>query len=127
MADIVVVDDDAIVRKTLVSLLERGGHTVRSAANGRDVRLMVKAVPPEIIVTDLIMPEIDGLSLIAEIRAAVPDIRIVAFSGGGRASNPDILEAAVAMGAHAILRKPITKEILLQLIDGLLVSDAEVV
>lgn len=122
MSSIIVIDDDNMVRKTLSTILERGGHVVRGASNGRDALALIDSDPPDILITDIIMPEMDGISFIREIRAVRPDMKILAISGGGRVSNMEFLQLAKSMGADEILRKPINRKLLLATVASLAAS-----
>lgn len=119
MPSIIVIDDDNLVRRTLATILERDGHAVRGASNGRDALALIRSEPPDILITDIIMPEMDGISFIREIRASLPAMKILAISGGGRASNLEFLELAKSMGADDILRKPIDRKKLLAAVAAL--------
>ncbi|OHC76111.1 MAG: hypothetical protein A3G18_05680 [Rhodospirillales bacterium RIFCSPLOWO2_12_FULL_58_28] len=113
MTHVLVIDDEEMVRKTIKMILEKVGFEVSLAGNGKQGMEMVVSRPPELIITDMIMPEMDGVETTMEIRSKYPDIKIVAISGGGRVHNLDFLKYAKEMGAHAILPKPFTKEELL--------------
>ncbi|QQG35276.1 MAG: response regulator [Micavibrio aeruginosavorus] len=105
---ILVIDDDDGVRRTLCDGLRDCGYLVWEAENGEQaMRRIDKGMQPDMIVTDIIMPDKSGIQTIMEIRDKYPDIKLLAISGGGHARNVDYLEVARKMGAHAIMHKPI--------------------
>jgi CheY-like chemotaxis protein len=106
MARILVIDDDDGVRKLATHLLRARGHEVSEAANGRLGMELVRRTPPEMVVTDLIMPEQEGIETIIQLRKEFPEIRILAMSGGGRRDADEYLPLAAALGAVATLEKP---------------------
>lgn len=119
MANIVVVDDDDMVRKTLTTVLGLAGHAVREAAGGRAGLTLVQAEPPELLVTDLNMPGMDGAGFIRAARDLCPTIRVIAITGSAAKARDDPL-AAEAAGADATLGKPVRRADLLACIDELL-------
>lgn len=103
---ILVIDDDDQIRELIREVLERSGHTVFEADNGDAGIKMVGEETVDVVVTDIIMPDKDGLETITELRKSYPDIKIVAISGGGRRVNRDYLPTAQAFGADRVLYKP---------------------
>ena len=99
---ILVVDDDKLARHTLRHMLEHAGFTVILAASGRQALRTFQERPFAAVVTDIMMPSMDGLRLIRELLALQPSAGIVAISGAERR-----LEVARQGGAKAVLRKPI--------------------
>ena len=81
---ILVVDDEPLLRGFVQQMLERAGHRVASAEDGRKASEQMQQQPFDLVVTDLLMPERDGIELIDELRRQYPSVRIVAMSGGGR-------------------------------------------
>lgn len=113
MARILVVDDEDLVRMTLRQMLEAHGHEVMEAANGRDGLALFASDPADLVVTDIIMPEQEGIETIVQLRRQNPRLKIIAISGGGRTKNMDFLKIASHVGADAILSKPFsTRELL---------------
>src|SRR5229473_3264231 len=106
MKKVLVIDDDALVRDTIVRILERKGHTVLVAADGVRGLRMFDREQPDLVITDIIMPEKEGLETIREIRSERPDARIIAISGGARIGNMDFLDVAGKLGASEIIPKP---------------------
>src|ERR1700730_5728615 len=106
MKKVLVIDDDALVRDTIVRILERKGYTVLVAADGvRGLRIF-HSEQPDLVITDIIMPEKEGLETIRGIRGSQPDAKIIAISGGARIANLDYLRIAGELGASEIMPKP---------------------
>jgi CheY-like chemotaxis protein len=107
---VLVIDDDDAMRGTMRKILERDGHSVVDAANGRAGVALFRAEGADVVVTDLIMPEKEGIETIIELRGVSADVRILAVSGGDlRLAAPDArLLDARALGADAALSKPFT-------------------
>src|SRR5215469_8484641 len=106
MRKILVIDDDILVRDTIVRILERKGYQVFVASDGaRGVRIF-RSEQPDLVITDIIMPEKEGLETIREIRGECSDAKIIAISGGARIGNMDFLEMAGKLGAAEIIPKP---------------------
>ena len=104
MVNVLVIEDDAAVRFSLMEALTSMGHTASSAANGREGLEMCAEDTFDLVITDLIMPEKDGVETILELKIGQPNIKIVAISGGGR--NVDIMDTAYQLGADCALTKP---------------------
>lgn len=117
MAKILVIDDDAMIRTTLSIALRQAGHEVLLAGNGHEAMSLMKGQgqnrPVELVVTDIIMPEADGVEVIMQCRKDYPLTPIIAMSGGGRIASMDFLDAAEKLGAAATLPKPFVPDILL--------------
>lgn len=105
---ILIVDDDELVRMTLVAMLAPSGHSVVESGDGRKAARMLEADGADLLVVDIFMPEQDGLELIQEARSRAPHMRILAISGGG--DGLDYLTFARKLGADATLTKPFHKE-----------------
>lgn len=106
MANILVIDDDDIFRDVLVSALTHAGHRVREATNGVEGLRLFHEQPAELVLTDIVMPEKEGLDTIRDLRREFPQARIIAMSGG-LAHDPRLyLHMAEKFGATAVLAKP---------------------
>ena len=116
---ILLVDDDDLSRGTIHQMLERAGHAVTSTGSGSDALAIFRADKPELVVTDLIMPDTDGLELIQELRKLDTKVRILAISGGGRVNANEYLTVARKFGAAAILAKPFSNQELKDAISSL--------
>lgn len=103
---ILLIDDDALVRRTISRILHHVGHTVVMAENGRDGITLLQTENPELVITDIIMPDKEGIETIQEIRHLLPDMKIIAISGGARLGNMDYLSMALKLGASEALAKP---------------------
>jgi len=116
MRKVLIVDDEVLIREGLKLALELEGYTVEIAEDGREAAKMVDSFPPDVIVTDIIMPERDGIELILNLRKTNQNIRIIAISGGGRISAKDHLRIASKLGADSILTKPFSvKELIAEI------------
>lgn len=122
MAKILIIDDDQMVSATIELLLLKAGHTVTVAANGNLGVASYKASPADLIITDIIMPEKEGIETIQEIRALSPKVPIIAISGGGRTKNYDFLRMANKIGANEVLKKPFANDELLGLVNKCLTT-----
>jgi CheY-like chemotaxis protein len=110
MPRILIIDDDDGLRHMLVLMLERSGYEVVDAGDGREGLAKLQQQSFDLVVTDLIMPEQEGLETIMSIRRDYPSMKIVAMSGGSRMSPFDFLPAAKGLGAAATLKKPFGRD-----------------
>lgn len=122
MPNIVLVDDDEAVRVIVRMALERMGYEVREASNGREAMRLLAEKTPDLVLTDIIMPEQEGIETIGAVRRKYPAVRVIAMSGGGRISATDYLQTAISMGADAVLAKPFANEELEELVAKVLAS-----
>jgi DNA-binding response OmpR family regulator len=107
MTRVLVIEDDELARQTLEIALRRMGVEVFVAPDGETGLRLFDTVRADIVITDMVMPGLDGLDVIGKLRAKAPDVAIVAISGGGRFINADnCLENASQMGVNRVLRKP---------------------
>jgi DNA-binding NtrC family response regulator len=106
MARVLVVDDDETFRPMLEAVLERFGHDVRSARNGTEALRHYTDDAPMVVLTDIIMPGMDGLETIRALKKQDNDVRIIAMSGGGRIGPTGYLKMAASLGARCTLMKP---------------------
>ena len=113
MARVLVIDDDAQTRRMVCEVLGRAGHATIEAADGRVGLARFRECPADVIVTDIFMPEQDGLEVILEFRREFPRVGVIAISGGGGQSPMDYLPFARALGAARTLAKPFTPSELL--------------
>lgn len=120
MSAILLVDDDPSVRQVVSEMLRQAGHDVTPAENGRVALAQLRERTFDLVITDLIMPEQEGIETIAEIRRHEPNMRIIAMSGGGRLGPGDYLETARYLGADATLAKPFGRQELIATVDALL-------
>jgi len=120
MSRILIIEDDNEVREYLESVVSRAGYAVVSACNGKEGMELFKKNPVELVVTDIIMPEKDGIETILELRRAKSDLKVIAISGGGRSEPENYLHSARLLGANRSMKKPFTNEELLDAIANLL-------
>jgi CheY-like chemotaxis protein len=106
MAQILVIDDEDQVRRLIREVLEAAGHEITEAPNGRVGVRLFRQSPARLVITNIFMPEQEGIETITELRNDYPDLPILAISGGGSSGGTDVLETAEAFGASAILAKP---------------------
>jgi CheY-like chemotaxis protein len=107
VSTILIVEDDPGVRRVLLHTLEYAGHTVRAVISGRDALRAVKDAEPDLVVTDIVMPDSDGLEIIRVLKSDHPGVRIIAISGGGMIHRTTYLELAHLLGADLTLHKPV--------------------
>jgi CheY-like chemotaxis protein len=117
---ILVVDDEPGIRDLLCLMLEAAGHTVFAAEDGIQAPKVLAGNPVQIVITDLLMPERDGLEFITEVRKKFPDVRIIAMSGGGHIARDSYLRIAKNFGAHFLLEKPFSQASVLEAVDAVM-------
>ena len=122
MASILLVDDDEQLRTMLGEVLRRAGYEVQAACDGTEAIRLYRSHPTDLIITDLIMPEKEGLEMIRELRRDSPQVRIIAMSGGGRSGTTNCLKVAKALGAQQVLDKPFSHQEILQAIREVLAA-----
>ncbi len=110
MAHILLIDDDDLSRFAMHEVLTRAGHKVTEAENGKLGLAAQASTDFDLIITDIIMPEVEGIELIVKVRERSPTIPVIAVSGGGRMSETDYLENARDLGANATLAKPFSED-----------------
>lgn len=120
MASILVIDDEKLARFTLRKVLEQAGHKVVEAASGRDGIKFFQSQPYDLVITDIIMPDKEGIETITELKRHSQRTPIIAMSGGGRTGNLDFLKLALQRGADQTIAKPFTPDELLSIVSGLL-------
>ncbi len=110
MTRILVIDDDPSVREVIRYGLEKSGHQVSEASDGRSGLAAHQAAPVDLVITDLVMPGMEGLETIQHFRRLYPDLKIIAMSGGGLGNAGKYLEMAGMFGAHRTVAKPFSVE-----------------
>jgi len=116
MAHILVIDDDAMICDLLRRTLERAGYRVTEAHDGQMALNAHKASPADLVITDMIMPGMEGIQTIMEFRRLNPALKIIAMSGGGMGKSTDYLNMAKKFGAFHTLGKPFTIEKITKLV-----------
>ncbi|ACL02015.1 response regulator [Desulfatibacillum aliphaticivorans] len=120
MARILVVDDDVNITSMLRRLFQRRGYDVDEAINGKQALQVMDQNLPDLVITDIIMPEMEGAELIMEIRKRAPGVKIIAISGGGRIQPADYLDLAEKLGAECSFAKPVKQSDMLAAVERLL-------
>ncbi|MBF0368354.1 MAG: response regulator [Magnetococcales bacterium] len=121
MARILVIDDDVGVRELLRAFLDEAGHQVVEAPDGRQGVQLFRDEPADLVITDILMPEKDGVEVIMELKERYPEVRILAVSGGGRGLEAEVnLRVAKEFGAMHVLPKPFTQQELQEAVTALL-------
>jgi len=113
MPRILIVDDDEQVRTMLRATLERAGYEVEEAADGRGAIALYRRSPVDVVLADIIMPEMEGIETILRLRREHPDVKIIAMSGGGHIGPQSYLASARQCGAQVAFTKPIDRQELL--------------
>lgn len=114
MGSILIIDDNDDIRGFLRQVLEEAGYDVTEACNGREGLRKFRQWPAALVITDLFMPEQDGLEITKALRREWPTVKIIAITGGLGEGN--FLDAAKLLGAHRTMMKPFTGEALLQVV-----------
>ncbi|MEX2454672.1 MAG: response regulator [Rhodospirillaceae bacterium] len=124
MGKILVIDDDDMVRDLLMETLRRADYDVDIANNGAEGLKHFEDTRYDLVVTDILMPEKEGIETIMAMRKSDPATRVLAISGGGRTGNHDYLDIALVLGATAVLRKPFRPSQFLEKVRTLLADEA---
>ena len=112
---VIVADDVISSQQSARTWLEEQGHHVFCAASGSEAILLLKRHRVDVLVTEIILPNVDGLELISHLKRTQPQARVIAMSAGGRyLSAAECLRVAKGLGAHGVLEKPITRERLIE-------------
>jgi DNA-binding response OmpR family regulator len=120
MARILIIDDEPHILLMVKKMLERAGYEVDLASNGSEGLRMFESIQPDLVITDIIMPEKEGLETIREMRRQSNDLQIIAMSGGGKISADNYLETAKIFGAARLIEKPFSQNLLLTYVEELL-------
>jgi DNA-binding NtrC family response regulator len=119
MAEILVIDDDPHMRRLIARILTGAGHVVHQANNGEKGIGLFHKVHPALVITDIVMPDMEGIELTQKLHREAPTIPILVISGSG---HPVYLQAAIGLGATAALAKPFRADELLSAVARLLQS-----
>lgn len=120
MAKILVIDDEYSILLMIKKMLEKEGHEVELALNGSDGLVLFEKMKPDLLITDIIMPQKEGLELIIELRKKNKDLKIIAISGGGRIGPEGYLPLAKRLGADLVFQKPLVQKEFVNAISKLL-------
>jgi len=113
MAKVLIIDDEPNILLMVKKMLERAGYEVDLASNGREGLKLFESVQPDLVITDIIMPEKEGLETIREMKRMSKDLKIIAMSGGGKISADNYLETAKIFGASRLMEKPFSQKVLI--------------
>lgn len=116
---VMVLDDNADIRSSLCTLLDKAGYETVALASAKDAAEIHSTRPVDLIITDLFMPDTDGLELIRRFKREFVGVRIIAISGGGTYGLESLLSVAKQMGADRIFSKPVEWHELLAAIEEL--------
>jgi CheY-like chemotaxis protein len=119
-AYILVIDDNEVIRRTLTQILKNAGYEVHCEPDGRQGLQAFHKRQPDLVITDIIMPDMDGIETIMKLRALPCACPIIAISGGRGIGSVDYLTSAKLLGAAGTLRKPFEAKDLLQMVSGCL-------
>jgi DNA-binding response OmpR family regulator len=120
MQKILVIEDDSAVRLSLQMMLEDGGYKVKVAENGEVGIDLFREDPTDLVITDLFMPQKEGIETISELRRDYPGVKIIAISGGGQHIPGGFLVFARKLGAIHTFQKPIDNNELLEVVKSVL-------
>ena len=120
MAKILVIDDDARQRRLIVYILTKAGHQVFEADDGREGLQLFHQQRPALVITDILMPNKEGIETIAELRGEAPEVAIIAMSGGGATGDMSYLDVARTLGANDVITKPFSAPDLVEAVNRLL-------
>lgn len=115
-----VIDDDELVRETIVAILKSVELDVTAACDGEEGVQLFEAGATDLVITDILMPNKEGIETITELRAQDKKVKILAISGGGQVAGPKYLKLAEKMGADRTLPKPFTPQQVLTIVNELL-------
>lgn len=120
MKKVLVVEDNLIVQESVKKILTQAGYQVIDAKNGKEGIIKFEKHKPDLIITDILMPEEDGIGMLNTIRKSHSDFKVIAMSGGGQIPAHDLLDMASVTFADISLEKPVSKELLLSSVKKLL-------
>ncbi len=120
MQRILIIDDDHHILLMVKKMLERAGYEVDLASNGEQGLELFKKIRADLVITDIIMPEKEGLETIREMKRMQSDLKIIAMSGGGKISADNYLETARIFGASMVIEKPFSQNTMVDAVNQLL-------
>lgn len=110
MKSILIIEDDIVICEILKEMLEPLDYSIKAASNGKEGLRLHTRKAFDLIITDIIMPEMEGLETIMALKQHSPECKIIAISGGGRLSKGEYLDTAKKFGAARVFTKPFNKE-----------------
>jgi CheY-like chemotaxis protein len=120
MAQVLIIEDETNLRGIIRSILEEAGHDVTEACDGSEIAELLADHVPDLVITDILMPEKEGIQTIIELHRNCPSLKIIGMSGGGMEGPEHYLDMAKEFGADTTLRKPFNKEKLLKTVNSVL-------
>lgn len=120
MKTVLVIDDDSLVRGMMAGVLRKKGFNVMEAGDGNEGLQVVLHNHVDLVVTDMLMPDKEGVETIIELRQINSEMKIIAMSGGGKKQDLTFLKLATQVGANEVLKKPFKPSALLEAINTLL-------
>lgn len=120
MKRILIIDDEPHILLMLKKMLEKAGYEIDLASNGVEGLDLFSKRPSDLVITDIIMPEKEGLETIRAMKRILPELKIIAMSGGGRLSASNYLETALIFGAKKIIEKPFSQQQMVSAVKELL-------
>ena len=112
MANILVIDDDATIQLVFSQFLTSLGHEIMQAENGKKGMSMIQETRPDLVITDIMMPEMDGLEILMQLRSTHDSVPVIAISGGMRSLPVNFLQQAKLFGARYVFEKPVPLDVL---------------
>ena len=122
MARILIIDDSEEIRRLLRMVLKSAAHEVLEARDGAEGLKCVDKQKVDLVITDVFMPEMDGLEILREMRKTHPGLNVIAMSGGGKYGNMDIMRIARSFGAFHVIAKPFIISEVLQIVSAALAA-----
>ena len=117
---ILLIDDESAIRKLFIKKLAGRGYEIIEACDGKEGLKLYHETRPDLVITDLVMPEKEGIETITELKREFPDVKIIAISGGERNVPDGYLQIAKILGAKRTFSKPIDWPELIKTVRGLL-------
>lgn len=123
MAKVLVVDDEEPIRSLVAKILIKDGHEVMEAENGQSACDLFSGCEIDLIITDLVMPEKNGIEMIMDLKKTHPNVKVIAISGGvGFSGYFDLLSVASLLGAKHIIKKPFSVDEIRNAVDDMLAA-----
>ena len=120
---ILVIEDDCAVRELILQTLSKAGYQVITAGDGVEGLNLFRERNPDLVITDIVMPQKEGLQTIIELRQQAPGVKVIAMSSGGRYCNTDYLKLARKFGARRTVTKPFMRDEMLAVVREVLAEN----
>ena len=120
MTRVLVVEDDSNLRNIVRCILQKAGYEVVEACNGIEAADKIAEFPVQLVITDILMPDREGIETIVGLHRKYPDVKIIAMSGGGKGGADHYLDMAREFGADQTMHKPFDKSDLLDAVGDLI-------